>query len=544
MRRVEDFKRRINNSTTIEMASNPLLLTLMVLLDYGGKKKLPNSKPELIKMVIEESMTRRKELSQPKQQAAFHDLLTTVSVCLNKGESIKNTRRKLSKKVEKCSIVGIDDYSSLIALFEKVGLVFANSSGQLSFVHRCFNEYLYAQHLFESLDDTNADEMLNLAIEQEFSEVFFYYCSFHQDVSGLLQKLLEKGNSEIERCVEILAFEKINSSIKTSKLAMSLFRVRIKEIWRNDIELFSKVFLQYKLDMLRLSNPLSSKPLKYREATSFFQLDKTRHNRRNSLVGLSNKEVRELFKRINQTYSDYRGSFSLPTIRMMTSDSADDTVIRFKDHFRVYREKSKRFTRIKDKVGVHANQWYEWVQLSHPDAFRDVDVVDKVKKMVSAFMKEWNPNLLLLPEVVVRKANRKYIDEEFERASYNLLRNELVGDTYQRAHQVVSSKIIKAIFGEGSYDEISKLYQQVYLMNSDQLLDFRRLTAEDIDPLIKGATVRFINSLQSSQSYNEFKKVSFLLSRLFTLSAIVAGDVKPWGRLRIMFIAEVDGDEF
>ncbi|MCW9016691.1 MAG: hypothetical protein OQJ89_06995, partial [Kangiellaceae bacterium] len=523
--------------------SNPLLLTLMVLLDYSGKKKLPSSKPELIKMVIEESMTRRKELSQLKQKEAFQSLLTTVSVCLNKGESIKNTRRKLSKKAECCGIDSVDDYSSLIALFEKVGLVFANSSGQLSFVHRCFNEYLYAKYLFDSEDDSNSDEMLKYAIEQEFSEVFFYYCSFHKNVSGILGKLLAKGNSEIERCVEILAFEKINASIKTSRLAMSLFRIRIKDIWRNDIELFSKVFLQYKLDMLRLSNPLVSKPLKYREATSFFKLDKVRHNRRNSLVGLSNKEVRELFNRINQTYSDYRGSFSLPTIRMMTPDSADDTVIRFKNHFRVYREKSKRFTRIRQKVETHANQWYERIHLSHEDAFRDVGISEKIKKMVEAVLKEWNPNLLLLPETAVRKANQKYVDEEFDKRSYALLRNELVGDTYQRAHQVVSSKIIKSIFGEGNYDEISKLYQQVYIMNSDQLLDFRRLTAADIDPLIKGATVRFINSLQSSGVYNEFKKVSFLLSRLYTLSAILAGDVEPWGRLRIMFIAKVDGDE-
>jgi hypothetical protein len=533
---VGDFKRRITNSTTIEMASNPLLLTLMVLLDAGGEKRLPNDKPDLIKMVINESVIRRKELVKSAEKDSFIELLKLLAVCINEKVSISDTRERLVKKIEQCHIESLTSYASLVSLFEKIGLVYADANGKLFFVHRCFSEYLYATSLYDTKDATNEVQQLRLAVGQDFSEVFYYYCSLHGNVSTILILLLSESDFELKRCVELLAFERINQKIHFSDKAKSAFNLVIQKVKRNDIKLFSSVFLQYKLDKLRLSDPMATKPLNFREASSLMALDKEWHSRNSSLVGLTNKEIDELFKRINQNHADYRGIFSLPIIGMLTPKFADDTIYKVKGYYRVYREQSKRFRLIKNKVQNHGNAFYTRLLAKHGDPVYSGPILAKLEKIVAASLKEWNPNILMLPESIVRRANNKYQDPDYEKTAFESLRVEVAGQIYERTRHTSVSALLNRIFGEDQYDRITELYQAAYHLKPDQLLDYRSTEPQEIRRLILGSTIRMLNALHLSGSFDEFKDVSFILSRLFTINAILEKEVEPWGRFRIVFI--------
>jgi len=246
-----DFLRRIYSNTTIEMASNPLLLTMMIFLD-SSESQLPDNKPDLIKKVVEKVIRLRLASIDPKQATTTFSLLYEALVemahhCIGKG-SQNFIREELRKLVEKLKIPKINRYYDLLDFFDTAGIIRVDESSNFRFVNRCYCEYLYAKHLVQSHDKSKLQNAVIQASSQEYTEVLYYLCCHLGNVSEVFGILLASEDPEhFKHCTDLILYSSINKTVEISEAQKNAFNSKLSLIKEEDESLYYE--LKFQIDL-------------------------------------------------------------------------------------------------------------------------------------------------------------------------------------------------------------------------------------------------------------------------------------------------------
>lgn len=191
-----------------ELPHNPISAILLARLLNENSKDLPSNLTELYKKYMELMLGRweiDKGLQSQKEYTALHDIMMNMARYMIENElpsiAIDEAKDMFNKYLQARNM-GIKTND----LFEKMKsrceiIMFDISKNCLSFKHRTFSEYYYAESLLAQ-DDIVID---NRVFSLYWMNVFFFYLGIKKGDKKTLQKILDLDtNSEPERWLKII----------------------------------------------------------------------------------------------------------------------------------------------------------------------------------------------------------------------------------------------------------------------------------------------------------------------------------------------------
>ena len=148
----DDLIVRIANAKLTELAANPLLLTMMVNIDFYNEKKLPRTRNELYRQMCRVMLEQRKLLAgNPPAPMSAEDqerVLGSLAFAMIGKKPRKNDQRGLGAVGRALARAGsAAGPAEFLAQVPLTGLLIRGESGQYSFAHDTFREYLAAVHI-------------------------------------------------------------------------------------------------------------------------------------------------------------------------------------------------------------------------------------------------------------------------------------------------------------------------------------------------------------------------------------------------------------
>jgi len=551
MFKVTDFMQRISGAT-MELASNPFLLTLMVYLDLIGNKKLPSSKPELIQMFIRESISRRSDnlITMMKEvkpdlniiiqgdngitNNKLTEILANLSFLIHNENAKKTILSELSKELGLTQSEKAYIPNKLIEFYTDIGVLRTKGTVGLRFVHRCFGEYLYARHLLTIYNpNTSAGKILQKATNQQFSEVLYYLCWHQGKIDSFVIELMFVKPANLESSIPLLAYEKASPRIVISdKLKNKIVSIK-NELAQCDAPEANRMALQEKLMILEVADPFSKHPLSCKEAATIFRLRDEYQCRRNCLVGLSPKEINILIKRINEEYSNGNGSFYIPKMVYNSDKISYDTIITDGDGYLIALQHSKRFKKTKDFISEYSIKFLKNRMPNAKKNFNGIPLIRSLKCITNGIMAMWTPNILLTNKMDVyeKQLNMDYGD--YSKEQYDKIKSRYFGTAAQRANYIRNQSVSEVMFGKFQAKKIMLADEEI--IDFFELLDYERYSKNFIEKQIQTNLLNLFKALIYGTNYKLFEKTQLALCRLLTINAIFNRKISAWGKIRLAY---------
>ncbi|EDM48905.1 NACHT domain-containing protein [Marinobacter algicola] len=536
-----DFVRRITNNTTIELASNPLFLTLMVQLD-SDNKQLPNNKPELIKEIIKEIIERRSTGVGEKFKDRMQDILSYMAYLTICDSSKLDIKKLVNKKIEtnkpECQHQ-INDYWDVVSFFDKSGLIIRDDNIKFRFVNRCYLEYLCAEHLFSSLNDENFKETIELSLSHEYSEIF-YYLTYHindpDKVFSYLTENIDTNEKSIKSCIDLFCFSQTTERNGLSRENTENLSLYIEKIKNDDKSKYSEIKLYLKLNLLKFSDPLSKRPLRFNESIPLIRLNKKNKSENGLLVGLRPSQIKSLLDNINSIYADSRGYFTLPSFEMAKNTIYDDSVLFHEKSFFIYNSNLDIFNDIKKKIRGNSDKiiskLFIKINKTNPLTKPFIESIDQVIDLVFEI---WNPSILITNNErnFSKDLNSNCLD--LCEQKFHIIVNNFFSDPTFRAKLQRDHSITTMLLGN-NFKEINPDATRNFNNIFEDLTEIEFQGIAEIESLIVENLISIFVSLQSNSGVNFFYKSILCLSRLFTIHSIQSDLVPNWGVIRIAYV--------
>jgi len=552
MLKVKDFMHRISGAT-MELASNPFLLTLMVYLDLIGNRKLPSSKPELIQMFIKESISRRSDilttmLVDAKQSfniitqydsnitnAKLTDFLALLSFLIFNENSKKKILSELTKELGLTQSEGAYIPNKLIEFYTDIGVLRNKGAVGLRFVHRCFGEYLYARHLLTVYNPkASAGKILDKATKQQFSEVLYYLCWHQGKIDTFLIELMFVKPANLESSIPLLAYEKASPKIRISNELKSKIISIKDELAQCDAPEANRMALQEKLLILAVAEPFSKHPLSCKEAATIFRIKDEYQCRKECLVGLSPNEIDILIKRINDEYSNGSGNFCIPKMVYSNNKISYDMIIRSNDGgYLIAMPNSERFKKVKNIIIDYSVKYLRNRMPNAKNSISGAPLFQSIKFVVDGIMAIWNANILLTNEMEIyeKKLGMHYVD--YSREQYDKIKSKYFGTAAQRANYIRNKSLSEVMFGEKNIGNI--LLEDKLVRSFAELLDYENLSKDSIEKQIQINLLNLYKALIYGTNYKLFENTQLTLCRLLTINAIFNRKISAWGEIRLAY---------
>jgi len=550
--KVKDFMVRISGAT-MELASNPFLLTLMVFLDFIGNKKLPSSKPELIQMFIRESISRRSsQLISMMKEVKFDldaivqgdvnltnkklvEILAYLSYLVHNDKAKKTILGELSDELGLSQSEGTYIPNKLIEFYINIGVLRGNGTVGLRFVHRCFGEYLYARHLLTIYNpNTHAEKILDKAMKEQFSEVLYYVCWHQGQIDSLVKELMFVKPANLESSLPLLAYEKASSKITISDELKSRISSIKKELAQYDEPEANRMALQEKLMVLEVANPFSKKPLSCNEAATIFRLRDEYQCRKNCLVGLSPKEIDILIERINSVYASENGTFYIPKMLYSSTKIPYDTIISDDENgYTIALQHNKRFRKTKKIISAYSIKYLKNRISQAKHNSQGLHLIRSLDFVTNGIMAMWTPNILLTNKMQVYEKELNMAYRDYSKEQYHKVKDNYFGTAAQRARSIRQQSISEIMFGASETKNIPLEGDQI--VEFVELLDYEKYSKRFIEKQILANLLILFKSLQYGTNYELFENAQLRLCRLLTINAIFNRKISAWGKIRLAY---------
>lgn len=539
--KTRDFVRRITNNTTIELASNPLFLTLMVQLD-SNNKQLPNNKPELIKEIIREIIERRSTGAGEKFKDRMQDILSYMAYLTICDSSKLDIKKLVNKKIETNQPTGqyqINDYWDVVNFFDKSGLIIRDDNIKFRFVNRCYLEYLCAENLFSSLNDENFKETIELSLSHEYSEIFYYLTYHINDPDKVFNYLTENiGSNEksIKSCIDLFCFSQTTERRGLSRENTENLSLYIEKIKNDNKSKYSEIKLYLKLNLLKFSDPLSKRPLRFNESTTLIQLSTKNRSESGLLVGLRPTQIKVLLDNVNNVYADSRGYFTLPSFEMAKNNIYDDSILFHEKSFFIYNSHLDFFKKIKKEIRDNSNRiitnLFLKVNKTNP---LTKPFTESIYQIIDLVFEIWNPSILITNNERNFSKDLNTNCLELCEQKFHIIVNTFFSDPtfrakLQRDHSI-TTMLLGSNFNETNPDT-TRNFNNIF----EDLTEIEFQGIAEIESLITENLISIFVSLQSNSGVNFFYKSILCLSRLFTIHSIQSDLVRNWGVIRIAYV--------
>lgn len=537
-----DFIRRITSNTTIELACNPLFLTMMVQLDHSNKR-LPGNKPELIGEIINEVVERRASHIDLKGRLLIKEMLIFLAFLSSKNTSSRKIKEEAGKRLSE--LTGGEEYGptksyfDLINFFDNSGLIICDEQLGFSFVNRCYLEYLYASYLESVAEPKEIKDTVKWVVDYEYSDTLFYFTYLHKKPDIILSEIIEiykkfGGKKYLRSCVDVYCFSKSLRELKLSSEIIDRLKSTIDSVKIENEILFDDISLYISLNLLRYSDPLSKKPLTYRAAKSLMRLGRNYGPDERYIYGVSPTEITALLESINRSYADNRGYFSLPSDRHLCSELPDDAIIFTSGYFRIHRNKSDSFNVIRSRIKDHSEEFiYSFIKRPGQSAGLSEPYSASIPEIINLIFSVWNPSILLTNDEVVFDNQIGYNCLDYCRDSYRKIKEVNFKDPNYRAKLQREHSVQAMIYGRINNKNQSS-YDPPRPEAFENLID-KRLGKEDISGMILDHITTVLTTLHSSGAEGQFSRSILCLARLFSMHAIIERSVNSWGRVYIVY---------
>ncbi|MDG5500345.1 NACHT domain-containing protein [Marinobacter sp. BGYM27] len=547
--KTRDFVRRITNNTTIELASNPLFLTLMVQLD-ASDRKLPNNKPELINEIVKEIIERRSPNEDIKYRDRMEEILTELAYLTIIGKSNLEIKEKINKSIDnsfstKTSTIG--DYWDALSFFDKSGLIIREDNLGFRFINRCYLEYLSSKYLYRAQNNTNFFDIINIALSYENTEIFFYLTYHINDPDRVFNSITESEKElkkSLAACIDLYCYSQAKERKPLSIKYIDRLKESLKTARKSNHKNFDELMLYMKFNSLRFSDPLSKSTLSFNEATCLINLDKNKNSKNGKVVGLNPKQIQELLYSINRVYADSRGHFSLPTALMAKDNIKDDSIIFKNNNPIIYNSESLEFKKIKLEIRANADELKNEI-LKKADRKNPLSesYFKSIPSIFDIIFNVWSPNILITNNEWLNSDGVKEIYIDFCNDHFSLIRDQFFGDPNFRAKLQREFSVV-SLFIESDGYSIDKKSIENFNYNFENLLHTEIKDIDKIKTLIIENLIIIYISLQSNSGIVHFSSAILSLARLFTMHSLLGGKTSPWGHIRVAYIPNVRGSSF
>lgn len=512
----EDFKREFirrvgSDSILIRMASNPLLLTFMLDLHFTGNK-LPENKTKLCEKILQDSLAWKRPNLDTTQSLIIMTILSELAFFTHsKPQNREFEMKHMNSLAISAGFENLDELGQHLLNNSAIVEVIDWQRGFIKFVNDSFGEFCVAWNLCKNSDFGFIAQYCG---DEKFREILQFFVHQAKDLSPLFNSIesrlshLEKDTDVLSDLIKakfyILTIIKDNFENKLSpKIYKKLTYERDKGFTEN-IRLYVGVNIHLRLTKLLISDPIDINPIYCKEANYLaLEYDKNNLDPEKALVGLNKRGIDSLLDKLNDFYGATRGTFDLPTKKILPEKFNADAIIRNGDRYEIFNMKHKQFKLIKNSISESVLK--DFCILS--DAIRKYSDATRRNTEVSDFVNElmqlWTPYFLFSVEDNELKLYNMHLFKKY--LSIYISSASITG-----VHPTGSSVIDIAFNCAGAKQEnpMTSILKTMYLFSTDR---------------------------HSSSACNNFMKTSFSYLHTKTCEMVKDGSIESWGRIYLAY---------
>ncbi len=524
-----DFVRRIKQNNAYDLASNPLFLTLMVELERDPKNRLPDSKPALIHKVVVESINRRKHGSSEKMLHKLLILLAELAVSLQDGQNAQQIEAKLNSKIKDQSDLPFGCYQDFVVYIEKLGFIWVDKIGRVDFSHRCFKEYFLAYYYCKNIDRDTISSLFFLQKQDHSSDLLYYYCFLQENIEDLVLTLIASQGDKVDLSIAIrlLSIEKLIKEVYLGTQVRNKLWSKIRTDHGHDRELLNSALFEYRLSLLKMSDPVSKVMMPYSVASKMINLNPAM-NKVNARVALLNEEeIHALVENINQKYPCEYGEYTIPRLNHVKKDSVDDIIYLGSKGLYILNPHSESFKQTKDKIKAVAK---DFVSKKVDENNIDVSISKLIIAISHMATNMWRPDLYF------STVDANYIKYQAKKVISEIRTKIKFGD-----FQSNKNLDALAIFFEFKEYEREELFNKSNRTFTSILKEVKigKITRPEIEHMILNSMYSIFNSFRFGQ-YGGAEEQVLIISYLYGVLMVqteLENDMKfkGWGRIRLCY---------
>lgn len=524
----DNFYSRISTGTIKDMATNPLLLSMMISLYMNGKKTLPENKSKLVEDVIKIMINRRFGLfPQKEKKISVTEYIKALPLITNHKnyngnlESVE-TKEKLDEWTRENNI-SLDEIDKALTIS---GITLKSNHNTFTFSHKTFQEYMQSELLLGAYKKDNIKSTIAILNQNLSSEIPYYFFYKTRDTNEIFETLLNDLAGNDFRNNWLCAFVYVMNDVvvkgELTEENKAKYESLLQAINQIDSKLYAQTKLRIILEKLKHSWPIMECHIDDDIIHSITN-DEVK-SPLNSNIETYNK-INIFLIEINKRHSDNRGIFTPITKNdaLQQKNIKHDEIIYSNGGYTYFDMKNKFFGDILIKYEIYINEIYmDYKRMGIPSNNYGLKFI---AFGFSCILNNWKPDILI------------------NRNQFNHLTTTLSGFLTSKKPPEFTDPTIKArISREGHLSSLRNILNtkrelgEFDLRTSIITLDStpEKLSFDEkqkiLDRLIIQLTYDLYQTMDDSAANTLLR-----IMHLTTLMALEAKKVNSWGKIRLCF---------